>query len=365
MNLLNSFRFPVIYLALIASLNAHAYPGESIVLDPSSGDYIITYWDEEEPAGLEKGTFIPATKINPSVQSRFRMDEKGVVIYRYKVRSDNFSRQIIGTVRFEFPQSLIGVQDWPKTNREMVTEAQLAAVYDANSAALASPHGWSGGIFSRSGYRISWNSSPDPDTGIRPGSTVGGYGFSSLSLPGVGFAQLEGDHPPRGWSGPGPTEQSAIKSQLKQLEDNDFVSRNAAVPTVVVPVPFDAAILINNIRSHVATWPGKQLIDPAFATQLDRYMAAAADAFRLNNTKAGKEQIESLRKMLDREHKYLDHDDEDNDDTLEHKHATRLTIDRLAARVLDFDLRYVLKRTERGHEHEHGDGDRRKEQGRK
>ena len=66
-----------------------------------------------------------------------------------------------------------------------------------------------------------------------------------------------------------------------------------------------------------------------------------------------------MRKLLDREHKYLDHDDEDNDDTAEHKAATRLTIDRLAARVLDFDLRYVLKRTE--HEHEHEEGDRRKE----
>jgi hypothetical protein len=53
----------------------------------------------------------------------------------------------------------------------------------------------------------------------------------------------------------------------------------------------------------------------------------------------------------------LDHDDEDNEDTAEHKAATRLTIDRLAARVLDFDLRYVLKRTE----HEHEEGDRKKE----
>jgi DNA-binding FrmR family transcriptional regulator len=50
--------------------------------------------------------------------------------------------------------------------------------------------------------------------------------------------------------------------------------------------------------------------------------------------------------LLEHEHKYLDHDDEDNDDMAEQKAATRLTIDRLAARVLDFDLRYVLKRTE-------------------
>ena len=89
-------------------------------------------------------------------------------------------------------------------------------------------------------------------------------------------------------------------------------------------------------------------------------MVAAANAYRLNNTKAGKENIDAVRKLLAHEHYYLDHDDEDNEDTPEHKAATRLTIDRLAARVLDFDLRYVLKRMDSGHEHDHEEGDRRK-----
>jgi hypothetical protein len=54
--------------------------------------------------------------------------------------------------------------------------------------------------------------------------------------------------------------------------------------------------------------------------------------------------------MLAKEHDNLDRDDEDNDDVEEHKTTARFTIDRLAARVLDFDLRYVLKRTEREHD---------------
>jgi hypothetical protein len=115
---------------------------------------------------------------------------------------------------------------------------------------------------------------------------------------------------------------------------------------IAVPVPFDAAVLLDRIRFHVATWPGKQLLDPAFAAQLDSYMVAAVDAYRLNNTKAGKEHIMTVRRMLAKEHHHLDHDDEDTDDTDEHKAATRLAIDRVAARVLDFDLRYVLKRME-------------------
>lgn len=349
MNFLSTFRYLFSSLAIIASFGAQAYPGESIVLDPSTGDYIITYWDEEEPASLEKGTFIPSTKINPSVQSKFRMDEKGAVSYRYKVHSGSSSRQIIGTVRFEFTQNIIGSQEWPKTNRAMVTEAQLAAVYDANSAALASPFGWSGGIFSRSGYRISWNSSPDPDTGIRPGSTLEGFGFSSQALPGVGFAQLEGDHPPRGWSGHGPTEKSAIKSELERLEVNDFVTRNAAVPTIAVPEPFDPAVTLERIQTHMHTWIAMQLLDPAFSAQLDRYFQSAADAYRLNQPKVGKKHIQTMRELIKKEHADADKE-EDNDDREEKSDHDekdknkRAQIDKLAARILDFDLKYVMKR---------------------
>ena len=65
----------------------------------------------------------------------------------------------------------------------------------------------------------------------------------------------------------GPSSNSEIVGQLDlaRCDSEDFVSRNAAVPTIAVPVPFDATILIDRIRTHVATWPGKQLLDPAFA----------------------------------------------------------------------------------------------------
>jgi hypothetical protein len=191
--------------------------------------------------------------------------------------------------------------------------------------------------------------------GLQLGDSISGFGFYSLDLPGVGIAQLDGFGDMRpGFPDSGPHDE--ISDQLDKLTENDFVPRNAAVPTIAMPVPFDAATLLDRIRGHVATWPAKQLVDPAFAAQLDRYLSAAADACRLNNNKAGREHIETLRKMLAKEHHNVDRDDEDND-AEERKAQTRFTIDRLGARVLDFDLRYVLKRTE----HDHEDGDRKKE----
>jgi hypothetical protein len=353
---------------MMTSVMAHAYPGESIVRDPATGDYIITYWNTEmDPPGVETTTFVPATKIVPIFQSRFSVEGTDTIVYRYSVTSGVQSKQVLGMIILDPVESIIGTRS--SRGMKIGTAAEVAArraILDANDAALSTPAGWDGSVsFVGVGgridgtVRIGWSSSDELSSGLKPGSTMRNFGFSSSALPGIIAAELSGDSPVHGWSGEGPPPDSAIIQQLDEIQMHDFVPCNAAVPTIAVPVPFDTAVLLDRIRTHVATWPGKQLLDPAFAAQLDRYMVAAADAYRRNQAKAGKEHIASLRKLLEREHKYLDHVDEDNDDTDERKAAVRLTIVRLAARVLDFDLRYVLRRMER--EHEHGEGDHRKE----
>jgi hypothetical protein len=186
----------------------------------------------------------------------------------------------------------------------------------------------------------------------------------------VGVAQFKGARRfSNGFGGDGPRPDSEIRKQYEALKNNDFVVHNAAVPTITVPSPFDAAALLDNIRVHVSTWAGKQLLDPALATQFDRYIVAAADAYRRNQSKAGKENIETVREMLRREHKDIDRDDDEEvqdgkhgDQNIDHGAGSqRILIDRLAAHILDFDLQYVLKRMEKEHEHDHDEGDRRKE----
>ncbi len=358
-------KLSVYLVAMMISIMAYAYPGESIVRDPVTGDYIITYWNTEmDPPGLETTTFVPATKIVPNMRSKFSADRSGNIVYRYTVSSGAQSKQVLGHIILDPVESVIGTRN--SRGMKVGTAAEAAAriaVVKANKAALSPPVGWDGsvafGVGGRtdSTVRIGWSSSDELSGGLRPGGAISGFGYSSTALPGIIVAELSGDSPVFGWSGEGPPEDSAILQQLDDIQTHDFVPRNAAVPTIVVPVPFDAGFLLDRIRTHVATWPGKQLVDSAFASQLDRYLVAAADAFRLNQPKAGKEHIETLRKMLAKEHRYLDHDDEDHDDAEERKAQTRFTIDRLAARVLDFDLRYVLKRTE----HDHEEGDRKKD----
>lgn len=345
-----SSRLVVGLVATAISLCAQAYPGESIVRDPATGNYTITYVGES-PTNLSQTIFVPSTKIDPTIRSGFRLGERGVIMYRYTVSNGATAKQAIaGLVIEQIANPILGEIPFPHGSfpNEAAEKAADDAYDAAVKAATASPPNWRGDI-SRRLSQVDWM----PKTGkldtnsIHAGHTLSGFGFNSLDLPGVGTSRmygLTGENEIFGFPDDGPLQDSAVFAELNQLRDNDFVRRNAVVPTIAVPVPFDAAVLLDRIRTHVATWPGKQLLDPAFAAQLDRYMVAAAEAYRLNNTKAGRENIMTVRKLLAKEHHNLDHD-EDDDDTEEHKTATRLTIDRLAARVLDFDLRYVLKRT--------------------
>lgn len=346
--------------ALSISLYAPAYPGESIVRDPITGNFTITYRGDPNATELSQTIFVPSTKIVPNIRSSFRLSERSIITYRYSVSNGATAKQdIVSVVLEQIANPILGELPFPHSSAIQATfDAYTAAI----AAALVSPPGWDGSI-DRDIANIGW--SPKAATfetgGVHAGHKLTGFGFNSLDLPGVGPSWMAGLANEAGevfgFPDDGPLNDSAILAELNQLRDNNFIVRNAAVPTIAVPVPFDADILLERIRTHVATWPSKQLLDSAYAAQLDRYLVAAIDAYRLNNTKAGREHIVTLRKMLAKEHHQVDHDDEDDDDGEERRSATRFSIDRLAARVLDFDLRYVLKRME----HEHNDGERKKE----
>lgn len=354
---------------------AEGYPGENITLDPVTGNYIITYWDDctEDSKGnptqpeLIKTTFGPATKIVPTIHSKFWPHGAEYVRYSYTLFNDKTAKQSIVSFSLEQVGRVLNEQD---VLVKTASQSELESAIFANMSALDSPNDWSGNII-RSHSRIVWGADDIEKGGVRAGRTQSGFGFHSSVLPGISEVKLRGLGEPYGYGGCGPAEDSAILEELARLQKNDFVLRNVAAPTIAVPGPFDAAVLIDRVRTEILTWTGKQLLDPTLATQLDRYMVAAADAYRRNQTKAGKEHIETMREMLKREQKDLDHDDdeekqdgkrgENNDD---HRAGSqRILIDRLAARVLDFDLRYVLKRMEKEHEHDHDhdEGDRRKE----
>jgi hypothetical protein len=343
-----------IVLSLI-SYGVYALPEESLTLDPISGNYTVVYYGSgrlgHKP--LRSVVYVPSTKVAPRIDVSTLLG-KNFVTYVYTISNEKKGKQSIGAVIFDPVADIASKVGLPKQYRD-IDPNTIAQVEQMGGESLITPMGWVGrATTSRDGgLRIGWSYEKlvsDQD-GLQAGTTQGGFGFFSRHIPGLGVAQIIGNAEVTEWPDEGPT--GAIGEQLAKLIQNDFVPINVAVPTIAVPVPFDAALLLDRIRTHVATWTSKQLLDPALATQLDRYLVSAADAYRRNQFKAGKEHIETLREMLKLEHKDLDHDDDENENSKrgekndDHRAASqRILIDRLAARILDFDLKYVLKRTE-------------------
>lgn len=339
----NKFCWAVGMAAMLASLYAHSYPGESIVLDPVTGDYTITYWDEEEPAGLEQTTFVPATKIVPTIRSKFRMDGVSDVAYSYIVSNGASAKQAIITVSLEEPARIKGERDLPART---ATVEEVRQVLFANMSALNSPENWSGNIYSDLGYysRIVWHSDERETGGVKAGSTQAGFGFSSSALPGISTSEMRGKSAVFGYAGDGPADDSVIVPELDRLRENNFIVRPAAVPTIPVPIPFDAAVVLERIQAHAHTWITQQLLDPAFSSQLDSYFQSAISAYRLNQPKAGKKHIQTMRELLKKEHADADREDDEDEKGDDGDKTKRPLIDKLAARILDFDLKYVTKR---------------------
>ena len=332
-----------------SSITNAAEPGEGIVFDPLTGNYTVSYFVELDDGSklLQKTFFEPATKIDPSVQSKFRLDGGNAVLYRYTVSSGDRSQQVLGTVRLDLIARISGVQELP-TTITAATEMQAASVIDANRRALATPLGWDGSTHSSQPgkVRVSWDTMGGK--GIQPGNALTGFGFSSLDIPGIGTAQFVGNRKRvTTYAGEGP--QGDVKQQFDALQQKDFVPRNAAVPMVTVPTPFDPAVTLERIQTHMHTWIGMQLLDATFSAQLDRSFQSAISAYRLNQPKVGKKQIQTMRELLKKEHADADRGDDNDDRGEKGDHADknktqRALIDKLAARILDFDLKYVMKR---------------------
>lgn len=297
---------------------------ESIVLDPDTGNYIVIFRSTFPSRELHRVVFVPATKIDPTVQSAFKLTKKQNIRYEYKVKNGSNSRQPLIALRL------------------------IASTVDKTSQ--VTPKGWFANVvpnFVDARTRVNWDYEElkeDNSAGLQPGRSQSGFSIESPDLPGVDVVHLNGATPVFGVPDEGPAMDSEVGKQLNRLTANDFVSRNAAVPRIPTGQPFDPVVTLTGIQKHLnQDLVSMKLVDPVFASQLDRSLQAALDAAKLNNTKALKDHLKDLRRVLKKEHDDVDKKDDDKEDE-DGKSKKSGSIDKLAARVLDFDIKYVEKR---------------------
>lgn len=326
---------------------------EGIVFDPASGNYIITYeaGDEFTPTGMYQSIYVPPNKINPILKSKFKLTPGGGIAYRYMLRSGTDSQQNIGMFDLLVTSAKgasisTNAPNYPRSPDPMETAQALSA--DARKVAVGTPAGWRGFVspnFSGTGLGIGWSPKREIETdGLPPGKSQGGFGYESQDLPGIGLAGIMGAAPTLAFAGYGPDE--GTREQLSEIrKKHGGVTRPAAVPTFPVPNPFDAAILLEDLHKHAKVDLVKfKLIDPVYAAQLDPWFTAAIDAAKRGNADGLRHQIKELRRRLKREHPDVDGEDEGDEFGEKDEKKPNARIDRLAARVLDFDLKYIDKR---------------------
>ena len=341
-----------IFMALLmlgACATTFADEGESIVFNSTTGNYLITHYSAIDKK-FEQFIFVPATKITPTLNSKLKLQDDGVIHYDYTLISGRDSQQNIVHIIFDPISSVTSpMPDIPLNAPPGKIMGDMMAV----AKYFDTPMPWRSSLAYSDGqksFRIGWRTLVA--NGMHPGGQAT-FGFKSHDLPGIiqvavyGYApdsqEIDGEEIP---DSPKDAGDDPFWKQYFSLLHNNFVRRSAAVPTISVTNPFDAAALLSSIQTQMHTWIGMNLLDATFSSQLDRYFQSAISAYRLNQPRVGKQQIEAMRELIRKEQPDMGRDEEHESDKNHEKKDDRKSalIDRLAARVLDFDLEYVTKR---------------------
>lgn len=326
-----------------------ASPGESIVLDPATGNYDVTYCGigpigSKNACMLHRVVFEPATKIDPILKSYFALDGSGNTTYRFRVENGKRARQPLLTFLLDPVSDLRSSQPLPKRPSD-VAPGQLGNALAAGTAALVVPSGWHAfELPNPSGValRVAWADDSKGEGGARglgTGRKQTGFGLASADLPGIIAAQFRGN-PTHELAFPDEGPGGDISAQLDTLQLNDFVTAFAAVPSIAVPSPFDRAELLRRIDNQLKTWVDLKLLDPVVFSRIDGFIQAAIAAASNRSPESYRAHIGNIEKQVHEIYESL----EDSEDGSSGERSDSPLISRLAARVLIFDLDYVLHR---------------------
>lgn len=295
---------------------------EQIVQISKTGEYIIDYIGND--GTLRSVRWTPTTNINVTVYSKFKEISDGIK-YSYTIKNHKSSMQPVNgfrvLTRTAVKKNVTGPEGW---------RAAVIKNYDDPTVGVWAD--W----FGRS-----------PSRGVSPGKSQSGFEVVTTELLGAGIAKISGAMSLLVYPDEGP--EGAL---INFMEDGGFlkkasggVSRLAAIPRISVPIPFDAAVVLANIQKHVKDdMVSMQLIDPTLLTLIDRSLTQAIAAAQSGNTPSLLHEIKNMRKLLKQEHADVDKDDDGDRDDEDKEKKIKSPIDKLAARVLDFDLKYIEKR---------------------
>lgn len=347
-------------------LNAAGYiDGESIRFDPKSGDYIVTYYGDS-PQGDRFITLIYDTpnKIKPGVREQLRATRGRDIAYRYEFSNDKTAKQNIYsfgfTVRAPWWENAGLVTDAIATSQAStgnltataaVITAKLSYTDSIEETRMQQSDKWLPSVaFAKTNmaFRLSWQAHPNKPVldDIRPGQTRKGFGLTLPYLPGLVKFGFEGDSKSFGFPGAAGGDSKIWKDLDKLMFGNTAPapSVQSLGPKVLIPEPFSAKVLADNISSDLTSWVEAGQLSEPLAQRLRQSLTAMGAAAELNNFGGFEANGERVFYELFSRGKGMRYEDLEEEDEDARKRPDHAELSRLAARAIAFNTFELSKR---------------------
>jgi hypothetical protein len=342
---------------------------DSATYDSIQGAWRFYYQNPETEQWVNK-TYFARHQIEPRVRSEVNWRNGGFQ-YDYRIQNDRAAKLRISPIELWSLPLVIEPSTLPALTatheQSELRQLQNYARFDARRAfeksIVRSPTGWNGSLRvdkEAAKTSIVWNVGlRDTDSvGIRPGESISGFGLSRPELPGVARMQLQG-RVPEPWILDSLPETDFWKAKVKEIEDQDYVLAAVIAPVIEVPSPYSGAELARRIKAHANTWVKYGHISQPLLDKLNLKLDQLIVALGNGNKKLMREIYIDIATSIFREHAGMNlghclEDEEKHNSKKQMRVATagslsEPNIDRLAARVLVYDLFYLLVRMEMGH----------------
>ena len=372
MNHIQRIRFAVATL-LVGLGIAHAQ--DSAVFNAQQGAWRLYYQDPETEQWVSK-TYEARTAIRPAIKSTLHWNGTQFS-YHYAVKNERGAKQNISVIRIWGIPLVYPVPDLPPVTANAKTDAegwthqywtQITAKEKFNHELVKAPRGWDAGL--RVDAKVNQTSfvwTPglkDSDSyGVTPGHTQSGFIVLRPELPGIARTYLQG-RIAEPWGLDNLPDTPFWSQKINEIQDQDFLLAPVLAPVIVVPVPYSGAELARRIKAHTQTWLKYGHVSADVLDRLNRQFDTLIPALEGNNKAAARAAaIEMFKEVFGRHrglnHQKLDEDDEDQAaEALPRKQAGHtgasvntapqpVTLDRVAARALAFNLVYLLARMEK------------------
>ena len=341
---------------------------DTVRWDDRAGQWVYTLFNPADLSRYKEVRYTPRTLIEPMVKSKVQWD-KDLYEYSYRVKNGASARQSISSLSVRVPKwDAEAIKHAPLapglngTQLVAIARAEVAAEEAFVAKTLYSPNRWKPFLNVNRPTRVVFGWLVDYQkgyAGIAPRSGQTGFSVLRAELPGAGWMELQGDTPDM-YNAPTLPRSGAVADQVTDVLAEDSIYVPVLVPAIVLPKPYNGAELARRLKAHVATWPDAGLMDADSLAAMNPKLDALINALNANDKKTAKTAAHTILAMAGKYHSGMDDASTDDDDSHDSKTNKRKfisdrgaleeviepeqPIQRVAARALVFDLRYLMER---------------------